>query len=246
MTISYQRAAHEVRADFGEAHTRYWQRLANAGSWWTGAERIAIAREARKTRSCPLCRTRKEALSPYASANTHAASEDLSEAAVEAVHRITTDAPRLTRKWYDGLLAQGLSDGQYVEIVGTIVATVSIDSFCFAIGSEMHPLPAPVAGEPSQYRPTRLENETAWVAMVPANNEGTAEADLWIANSTANVIRAMSLVPDEVRTLKELSAAHYLPMKDVRVEGKSRGGPLTRSQMELVAAKVSMLNDCFY
>ena len=39
MTISYQRAAHEVRADFGEAHTRYWQRLANAGlSIWPEAK----------------------------------------------------------------------------------------------------------------------------------------------------------------------------------------------------------------
>ena len=82
--------------------------------------------------------------------------------------------------------------------------------------------------------------------MVPSDNEGTAEADLWVANRTGNVVRAMSLVPDEVRTLRDLSSVHYLPMADVRTAGKNRGGPLTRSQMELIAAKVSMLNDCFY
>ena len=175
-----------------------------------------------------------------------ASNEDLPAVAVEAVHRITTDAARLTRKWYEGLLKQGLSDGQYVEIVGTIVATLSVDSFCEAVGTALHPLPEPVAGEPSLYRPERLESETAWVAMVPSDNEGTAEADLWVANRTGNVVRAMSLVPDEVRTLRDLSTVHYLPMADVRTEGKNRGGPLTRSQMELIAAKVSMLNDCFY
>lgn len=246
MTITYQQSGHAVRADIGEAHGRYWERLARPGAWWSGAERVAIARESRAARRCGLCRARKEALSPYTVAGEHAAAADLPAVAVEAVHRITTDAPRLTRAWYEGLLAQGLGEGQYVEIVGTVVSTLSIDSFCEALGVAEHPLPAPVGGAPSRYRPERLERETGWVAMVPPDNEGTVEADLWVANRTGNVVRAMSLVPDEVRTLRDLSAAHYLPMADVRKPGKNRGGPLTRSQMELIAAKVSLLNGCFY
>ena len=40
-----------------------------------------------------------------------------------------TDAGRLTRTWYQACLADGLSDGQYVEIIGTVVAwSASISS----------------------------------------------------------------------------------------------------------------------
>ena len=42
-----------------------WTRLASAGTWWTGAERLAIAAEARHALTCDLCRQRKKALSPY-------------------------------------------------------------------------------------------------------------------------------------------------------------------------------------
>jgi hypothetical protein len=59
------------------------------------------------------------------------------------------------------------------------------------------------------------------------------------------VIRAMSVAPDEVRTLGDLSAVHYLPMADVPNPRASRGH-LTRPQMELVAGRVSALNGCFY
>ncbi len=81
--------------------------------------------------------------------------------------------------------------------------------------------------------------------MVPANNAGTPEADLWPAGRTGNVIRAMSLVPDEVRTLSDLSEVHYLPNARVRDPSASQGS-LIRSQIELVAGRVAVLNDCFY
>ena len=81
--------------------------------------------------------------------------------------------------------------------------------------------------------------------MVPNDNADTPEADLWPADRTGNVIRAMSLVPDEVRTLSDLSAVHYLANERVRDQAASQGR-LTRPQMELIAGKVSVLNDCFY
>jgi len=59
------------------------------------------------------------------------------------------------------------------------------------------------------------------------------------------VIRAMSLVPDEVRTLHDVSAAHYLPMGQVR-DPSAATGALNRMQMELIAGRVSALRRCFY
>ena len=78
----------------------------------------------------------------------------LPERMVEQIHRIVTDPGRLTRTWYEQVLASGTPDTEYVEIVGVVVTVVSIDTFCRALGIAPHPLPAPVAGEPLQRRPT--------------------------------------------------------------------------------------------
>ena len=243
--ISYAQLPATVRPAFAESHQRFWDRLAAPGTWWTGAERVAIAREARTSRSCSYCRERTTALSPHPVGGNHAAATDLPPVAVEVIHAVMTDAGRLTRKWYAARLVDGLSDGQYVEIIGTVVALVSIDQFCRGLGVREHPLPAPLPGEPSRYRPASAGTDEAWVPMVPADNAGTPEADLWPAGRTGNVIRAMSLVPDEVRTLSDLSAVHYLPNTRVRDPSASQGS-LSRPQMELIAGRVSVLNDCFY
>ena len=229
-----------------QAHNRFWESLARPGAWWTGAERVAIAREARAAPQCSLCRAAKAALSPAAVTGEHDRVSDLPETAVDAVHRIVTDAARLTRSWYRRRLDSGLTDGHYVEIVGIVVALASVDAFCRAMGLPPPPLPEPVAGEPSGYRPERLASDEGWVPMVPPENAGTPEADLWPSGRTGNVIRAMSLVPDVVRTLKDLSAVHYLANENVRRAGVDRGGALTRSQMELLAGRVSALNQCYY
>lgn len=244
--VNYADARYPVRTDFEQAHARYWARLQCAGAWWTSAERIDISREVRAAWACPLCTERRQALSPAGVAGTHHKVSELPDIAVEAIHRIATDASRLTRNWYLGLLDAGLSEGHYVEIVGAVVAIVSIDSFATALGVTERPLPSPGAGEPSHYRPSAAGEDDAWVPMVKAENAGTPEADLWVSGRASNVIRAMSLVPDEVRTLKDLSAAHYLPMSEVRKAGVDRGGPLSRSQIELLAGRTSAINSCYY
>ena len=83
--------------------------------------------------------------------------------------------------------------------------------------------------------------------MVPFDNTGTPEADLWKANRTGNVIRALSLAPDEVRNLHDLGGAHYIDHGLVHDPSATRmGGALSRTRIELVAGRVSILNDCFY
>ena len=83
--------------------------------------------------------------------------------------------------------------------------------------------------------------------MVPFDNSGGPEADLWPPKRTGNVIRALSLAPDEVRTLNDLGGAHYVEHRRVRdPSAAGAGGALTRAQIELVAGRVSILNDCFY
>ena len=250
MEIRYE--APGVRKDLAAAQGRYWHRLARAGANWSGAERVAIAREARHAPGCAYCRRLRAALSPYALAGEHDVHPEnrglLPAHAVDAVHRIVNDASRLTRAWYERTLAAGLTDGQYVELVGTVVSVLSIDAFCRAIGAPLHPLPEPEPGVANGYRPaTAAPDGEAWVPMVPFDNSGTPEADLWPAKRTGNVIRALSLAPDEVRTLNDLGGAHYIDHGLVRDPSATRAdGALTRAQIELVAGRVSILNDCFY
>lgn len=243
--IDYGGAAVPVRADLPAAHGRAWQRLAAPGTWWTAEERVAIAREVRAASICALCLSRKAVLSPSAVPEVHAAEPPLTAPAVEAVHRIATDPSRLSGRWRDGLREAGLDDGHYVELIGVVVTVVSIDAFCRALGVPLHPLPEPLPGAPTRYRPTQARDEGAWVPMIPAFGASGAEADLWRRGATGNVIRALSLVPDEVRTLKDLSAAHYLPVERV-ADPRARRKGLSRAQMELLAARVSALRECFY
>lgn len=255
MVINYNDAGFRVRPEFAESHESFWQRLKSAGNWFTAEQRVAIAQAVRDAECCSLCDERRDALSPRAVSGEHtgaAAEGILSELEIEAVHSIVRDASRLTKSWYEDLLSKGMTEGQYVEIVGTVVAMFSTDSFADAIGVTRRKLPDvdltnKAATAISTYVPaTACVTDQAWVPMVPEINEGTPEADLWPSGKTGNVVRAMSYVPDEVRTLKELSAAHYLPMSLVRQAGVDAGRALHRSQMELVAGRVSALNSCYY
>lgn len=243
--ISYDSAPVPVRADLPAAHRRAWRRLARAGNWWTGAERVAIAAEVRNAWQCPLCKARKAALSPYTLQGTHHAVSDLPASVIDVIHRVVTDPGRLTQTWFAKTMASGeISDGHYVEIVDVIVTAVSIDSFCRGIGAPLHPLPQPEAGEPSRYRPATAKLEAAWLPMIPPEGAVGAEADLWGTARVGNVIRALSLVPDAVRQLMDLSDAHYIPRD--RVTDFTCGRSLSRAQMELVAGRVSALRGCFY
>ena len=250
MDIGYE--APGVREDLRAAQDRYWRRLARPGANWSGAERVAIAREARRAGGCGFCGRLRAALSPHALDGAHDVApgnaEVLPNPAVDAVHRIVNDASRLTRAWYERTRSAGLTDGEYVELVGTVVSVLSIDAFCRALGVPLHPLPEPEPGAASGYRPaTAAEDGESWVPMVPFDNSGTPEADLWPAKRTGNVIRALSLAPDEVRTLNDLGGAHYIDHGLVRDPSATRAdGALTRAQIELVAGRVSILNDCFY
>lgn len=243
--LSYAAAPQPVRDDLSEAHREAWRRLAAPGTWWTGAERVAIAAEVRAAADCPLCQERGKGVSPHAGEGAHGARGALPEPAVDVIHRLTTDSGRLSRAWFDSIRAAGLEDAGYVEIVGVVVTVVSIDAFCRALGLPPHPLPQPEPGEPSRYRPAAACDDGAWVPMLPNGRARGAEADLWDTRRTGNVIRALSLVPDEVRVLELLSNAHYMSVHELTDPGAARG-VLQRSQIELVAARISALRECFY
>ena len=232
-----------IRQDLVDAIDRAWTRLARSGTWWTGEERVAIAAEARAAKLCDLCRRGKAAGSPRtANGDPHESSGVLSALLIDLVHRVATDASRLTEEDYRTALSRGLRDVEYVEMVGTVATVAGIDSFHRSLGMPAKELPVPRPGDPSRRRPTRARKDGAWVPMVAREDLDPEDADLYTKDRDGYVIRAMSLVPDEVRSLIDQSQNFYVRNLSNLTEGRS----LSRPQIELIAARVSALNECFY
>ena len=164
----YDQAPIEIREDLAAAHRRALDHLARPGTWWDGAERVALMAEARHAMDCALCRERKAGLSPAAVAGSHDSLGGLPETAVEIVHRIRTDPARLTRRWYQGVIAAGLTPEQYVEIVSVVAHTVALDSFARGAGISPLPLPNPPDGTPTRHRPVGAKPGPAWVPWIEA------------------------------------------------------------------------------
>ncbi len=242
LQLDYAAAGAEVRGDLQAAHRRVLEQFRRPGSWFRGAERLAIAAEARHALQCGLCRERKDALSPEHVRGAHAAQAALPERLVDVIHRIRTDPGRLSRAWFDAVIAAGTSEGEYVETVGIVAFTAGLDSLCRALGIPAFPLPAPLPGEPSEHRPQGLSEGIAWVPLLAPEHSSGVDADLYAGlGLVPNIVRALSLVPEHVRTLIHWNAAHYVDLRDF----DSRRA-IDRQQIELVAARVSALNQCFY
>lgn len=247
-----------IREDIVAAHRRAWARLAHPGTWWNAEERVAIAAESRAAAYCDLCRARRRALSPYAAdaptgKRRHASvsAAVLPAAAIDAIHRLVTDASRLTGDYVAGLAKAGLPDTHYVELLSIVVSLRSIDAFHRALGLAPEPMPRPLpeseTGPPTRRRPGGTESDSAWVPLLVPSKAEPQDEDLFPGPMAPYVIRALSLVPDAVRWLKDLSAAHYLAMEGSAMMNFVQGrGPLSRAQTELVAGRVSAVNECFY
>ncbi len=154
---------------------------------------------------------------------------DLPEVVAEAAQVVPASPTTIRRAWVEELVASALSYEQYVELVGTVSVVVGIDSFHRGIGAALEPLPNPTKGEPSGEAPPKpLQLRDAWVPMP----------------DRAWIMRALALVPAQTGAIEDVQSALYVTGPEFPVLDLKRG--LDRTQMELVAARTSFLNECFY
>ncbi len=184
-------------------------------------------------------------MSPYKFPGEHQHSEGLDDVAIDAVHRVITDQTRITKSWVNSNVEKGLSKGAYVELAGLAVATLSIDEFHRALGLSLEDLPDALPGAPDGYMPSLAVEGTGHVPMLPNDGAIGEEADLW-GERGANVVRAFSAVPNAVRDWIMISNAQYLSFEGMTNYDSPDNRSINRMQIELVAGRVSAVNECFY
>jgi alkylhydroperoxidase family enzyme len=236
-----------MRLDLRGALGTAWECVGRAGTWWSGAERVKIARESRAARTCGLCRERKTALAPLGVTGAHRVETDLSPAAIEAIHRIVTDPGRLSDAWYRRVLGMGLDDAAYIELLGVVAITTAVDTFDRASGAALRPLPAIVPGTPSRRRPAGAKPGLGWMPMLAPEDVTADDPPLYASAGRigGNVHRALSLVPQAMMQFWDMFETMYLPQDAMRDFGREYRA-ITHPQIEMLAARVAVRNQCVY
>ncbi|MCF8531576.1 MAG: hypothetical protein K9G48_01100 [Reyranella sp.] len=224
-----------------------WRGIGAPGVWLTGSQRVKIVEEARAARACGLCHARKDALSPAAIEGQHAAVTGLPLALVEAIHRIVTDPGRLSEAWYRRVIAMGISDEAYVELLSVVAMATAVDTFDRAIGGGRRAVPAACEGEPSRRLPRGARPGLGWMPMLAPEDVAPDDPPLYESGGRigGNVHRALSLVPEAMMQFWDMFETMYLPqeaMRDFTREYRA----IDHAQIEMLAARVAVQNQCVY
>lgn len=220
-----------VRDDLAEAHRLAWEHLAQPGHWFTGAERVDLAATVLLAIADP------DPLPPWVAVSTSdrlPAERVASDLAHDMAYRLARHAGTVTEAVARAAMNE-LGDLRYVELCAIVSSVAAVGHFCRNIGVEVPALPAPVGGEPSRDHPPLAEPTFNWVPVADP------------ADQTAAVVQAYTAVPREMENTWRLASAQYMPSEEMfHPDWSRRAGGMTRPQMELVAARVAQLRECFY
>ena len=221
----------QIRDDLIAAQQKAWLHVTSPGASWTGIERAAIAGAAIAALDDddPLVPW----VSPSDAGRTLSDNGVLPDVVVDAVYRIARHASTLTEDWYRSQIDAGIDPIAYVEMVGVVVAVAAVDGFYRAAGLERPPLPPPIEGASNGRHPPVESASLNWVPVAAP------------ADRVAAVVQGLSAAPPEWDNVAQLSAAQYIPVHEMGELAWTRG-TLSRSETELVAARLSAALECFY
>ena len=221
-----------VRDDLADAHRLAWDHLAAPGTWWSGAQRIELAYTALSAIVDP---DPPPPWIPISSTGRLGADLLAPGAAHDMVFRISRFAGTITESVYRAA-ADELGELPYVELCAISSTVGAVVHFCRNIGAHVPPLPGAVDGEPTRERPEELaQPRYNWVPVAAP------------ADAVAAVVQAYTAVPAEQANTWRMASAQYMPADEmVDPDWRRRPDGLSRAQMELVAARLTMARDCFY
>lgn len=118
----------------------------------------------------------------------------------------------------------------YVEVVSIVSVVCAIDSFTFGMGMPITPLPSGSPGPVTGSVVADAEFVDSWVPTV-----GPGSATM-----------ALSGLPDEMAINRHMQQEWYLSDDAIFDFDTEPARALSRQQIELLAARTSAINDCFY
>ena len=236
----YDDSKFEINEHLEEVHEKQLPEFGDSGTWGTGKQRLAIAGGARRAGI-------DTGLLEEPGHDSNKFDGELSSVARKVVDHLAVSPKDFDESSYQDALKGGIREEEYVEIVGIVSRIVDLDVFARGIGVPLRPLPEAQPGEPSRKRPETARQEQAWVPTVPNLPEGGDVAKALYGDMPKGyIVRGLSLVPDELEKHVELEQAQYLPLKHIRDFGYQHHKGLNRAQVEVVAGRVSAINECFY
>jgi|TARA_B100000902_G_scaffold345549_1_gene351683 hypothetical protein len=221
----FQSLEGKVTTEIIESFQIVWDHLGLPGSWWTGEERIGIASEVRKSNPRKLWENVGE-LKNYAKD-----SDEILSPYVKAVVRIVANETSKIDQQIYGEIIKSIGEDKYAELAALVSQVIAIDHLCDALGIEREELPEPKEGDPRFERPHGLVDGVAFLPTFSADDLPHVAVSLSLAQ--ADNARRMLLV-----------RAMYSGSSFGEMVWEHRN--LTRPQIELVAARTSALNECFY
>ncbi len=211
-----------INPDFANAVEATRARLSASGTWFDDEHMAAIVDRAD-------ARSRQRATAPW-NHDLPDTADTLGPAACSIIDRIATDPGSVDAAWAAEQVAE-VGEGPYVELVGTTAVAVALRVFADSVGAEVVPIaPSAEPGEPSRETPDGLGDIGAHVRMLEPF-------------PFANVARALSQVPSANTTFYTLVRPMY---SAAGFEELVWTTALSRPQVELVAARVASMNECFY
>lgn len=127
------------------------------------------------------------------------------------------------------LVAESVGFPKVVETIGVISRLAAIDRFHIVIGIQPPELPQPVEGDPTGEIIPDLQKRRGHVPMPPGP-----------------IPVSLDLVPAEGRAMMDLHGSLYMSEEQMEDAAFARVPGLNTPQLEVVATRVSLLNECFY
>ena len=220
-----------IRGDLVECHRLAWEHLARPGTWFTGEQRIELARTGL------LAIDDNQPLPPWVGITTSdrlPTDRSAPDAAHDVAYRIARHAGTMTADVARTAIDE-IGALPYVELCAIVSTVAAVHHFHRNVGLPTPPLPPPVDGAPSSEHPDLADPELNWVPVAAP------------ADQTAAVVQAYTAVPAEFDNTWRMANAQYMSDEDmVHPDWSRRPGGLTRAQMELVAARIAQLRECFF
>src|SRR5438128_2495190 len=123
----------------------------------------------------------------------------------------------------------------------------AVDTCDRARGSPPRQAPAAVAGAPTRRRPAGARPGLGWMPMLAPEDVTPDDPPLYSSAGRigGNVHRALSLVPQAMMQFWDMFETMYLPQDAMRDFGREYRA-ITHPQIEMLAARVAVLNHCVY